>query len=92
MATKEKTISVTEFKAKCLALLENLDKAGIVLTKRGQAIAKVTPIARASNEQFIGSMKGKIEIQGDIYSTGVHWDAESGHAHGGRRPGRKPKR
>ena len=92
METQEKTISVTEFKAKCLALLENLDKAGLVLTKRGQPIAKVIPITQAHNEALIGSMNDKIEILGDIYSTGVSWDAESGHPHARRRPRRRSKR
>jgi predicted nucleic acid-binding protein len=83
---KEKTLTVTEFKAKCLSLLDNLERDGIVLTKRGQAIAKVLPISVDTNEKFIGSMKGRIRIKGDLLQTGIHWDVESGHA----RPRRAP--
>ena len=75
MATKRKTVSVTEFKSNCMAFLENLSEEGLVPTKRGRPIAKVTPIARANNDEFIGSMKGKVEIHGDIYSTRIRPDA-----------------
>ena len=92
MPAKHKTITITEFKAKCLALLEELDKGGLVVTKRGQPIARVTPIGRPNNEKLIGSMKGKIKVRGDIYSTGIEWDVESRHTHAGSHPRRKPER
>jgi len=81
---KEKQIGAAEFKAKCLAILEELDPNGIVVTKHGRPIAKVLPINPHGNERFIGSMKGKIRIHGDILSTGIDWHTESGHAHSGR--------
>ena len=76
MKTKTRTISVTEFKAKCLQIFDHLGAEGIVVEKRGKPVAKVTPI-RTNNSEWIGSMKGKIEIHGDIMSTGIKWDAES---------------
>jgi len=69
-------ISASKFKERCLALLDNLDKDGIVVTKRGKPVARVTPIG-SDCARLIGSMKGKIEIRGDIRSTGVKWNAES---------------
>lgn len=77
MKTKQKTLSATEFKAKCLRVLEELDPQGIVVLKRGRPIAKVTPISSGNNEKFFGCMKGKIKIKGDIFSTGVRWNAQS---------------
>jgi antitoxin (DNA-binding transcriptional repressor) of toxin-antitoxin stability system len=77
MKTKEKIMTATEFKAKCLKLLDNLDPKGITLTKRGRPIAKVTPIPATNNAKLIGSLKGKVAIKGDIFSTGIKWDAES---------------
>ena len=91
MATKEKTIAAAEFKARCLKILDELEPSGIVITKRGRPVAPVLPAVVADNQKLIGSMKGKIEIKGDIFSTGVGWDAESGHTHGRRRVKRKPK-
>lgn len=74
--TKTKTISATEFKAKCLQIFDQLDAEGIVVEKRGKPVAKVMPI-RSNNSEWIGSMKGQIKIHGDIMSTGIKWDAES---------------
>lgn len=70
------TISATDFKAKCLGLLDRLPKDGLVITKRGHPVARVLPYSRISNASLIGSMKGKIVIKGDIFSTGVSWDAD----------------
>jgi prevent-host-death family protein len=81
-----------EFKAKCLRILDELEPEGIVITKRGRPVAKVLPAAAVDNHKLIGSMKGKIQIKGDIFSTGVQWNAESRHSHGGSPPRRKPKR
>jgi antitoxin (DNA-binding transcriptional repressor) of toxin-antitoxin stability system len=78
MEAKAKTVTVTEFKAKCLKMLEELDPQGIIVTKHGQPIAKVLPLQRAKFEELYGCMKGKIKIKGDIFSTGVKWNAESG--------------
>jgi len=76
MKTKTRTISATEFKAKCLQIFDNLDADGIIIEKRGKPVARVTPI-RTNNSEWIGSMKGEIKILGDIMSTGIKWDAES---------------
>ncbi len=77
MKNKIKTISASEFKAKCLQIFDELGADGIVVEKRGKPIAKVIPFGRADNSSLIGSMKGSIEISGDIFSTGAKWNAES---------------
>ena len=77
MKTKEKVLTATEFKAKCLKILDNLDSGGIIVTKRGQPVAKVTPIAKVDNKKLFGCMKGKITIKGNIFSTGRKWNAQS---------------
>ena len=76
MKTKTRTISATEFKAKCLQIFDHLGADGIIVEKRGKPIAKVIPI-RPKNSDWIGSMKGKLKIHGDIMSTGIKWDAQS---------------
>jgi antitoxin (DNA-binding transcriptional repressor) of toxin-antitoxin stability system len=77
MKAKPKTMSASEFKARCLELLDDLDPPGILLTKQGRPVARVIPVPAVNNEPLIGSMKGKIKIKGDIFSTGVKWDVES---------------
>jgi len=68
-------ISASKFKEQCLSLLDDLSAEGIVITKRGKPVAKVTPIGSGC-AGLIGSMKGKLKIKGNLLSTGVRWDAE----------------
>jgi antitoxin (DNA-binding transcriptional repressor) of toxin-antitoxin stability system len=77
MKTKTRTISATEFKAKCLSIFDHLGADGIIVEKRGKPVAKVMPIREVDNSGLIGAMKGQIKIHGDIFSTGIKWDAES---------------
>ena len=71
-----KTIGASQFKAQCLSLLDRVGDDGIIITKHGKPVAKLIPI-RAASRDLIGALEGKIEIHGDILSTGIHWDAES---------------
>ena len=71
-----KTIKISEFKERCLALLEKLGPEGLVITKHGKPLAKVVPFERNSAE-LIGCLKNKVNVKGDIMTTGVKWDAES---------------
>ncbi len=71
-----RVIPAAKFKEQCLALLEEVDPDGIVITKRGKPIAKLIPLGTDS-ASLIGSLRGKINIKGDILSTGIQWDAES---------------
>jgi len=68
-------INASKFKEQCLSLLDDLSAEGIVITKRGKPVAKVIPIASGC-AALIGSMKGKLNIKGNLLSTGMRWDAE----------------
>lgn len=70
------TINASKFKEQCLALLENLDPEGIVITKHGKPVARLIP-ASSNCAELIGSMKGKIRVRGKIFSTGIKWNAQS---------------
>ena len=71
-----KRLNVSEFREQCLSLLDHLPAEGVVVTKRGQPIARVLPV-RKNNADLIGKLTGVLEICGDIMSTGEKWDAES---------------
>ena len=60
-------IAVSEFKRRCLELLEGLRQGGgeIVITKRGEPIARVVPL-RASTRALRGCMKGILKLDDDI--------------------------
>lgn len=70
-----KQIAAAKFKEQCLALLDEVDQEGIVITKHGKPVAKLIPFA-ADSAGLIGSLKDRIVIKGDILSTGEAWDAE----------------
>ena len=70
-----KTIGAAKFKEQCLALLDRLDPDGLVVTKHGKPVAWVVPYNDSSGH-LIGSLRHKIEIRGDVLSTGVKWDAD----------------
>jgi prevent-host-death family protein len=64
-------IAISQFKAKCLSLLEQVNKTKTPLrvTRHGKAIADVFPPSIDSAERdWIGSMSSCIEITGDIVS------------------------
>jgi prevent-host-death family protein len=64
-----KEVSISEFKAKCLALLENVrrTRAPLRITRFGKPVAEVIPPTVIQDRSaWIGSMKDSIEILGDI--------------------------
>jgi len=70
-------IPVTQFKAQCLRLLDQVSKSGqpLVITKRGKPLAKVT---RAVTERrpLMGRMRGTAEEVGDFvyFDTSADWE------------------
>ena len=70
-----KSVPAAKFKETCLALLDQVDPEGIIITKHGKPVAKLIPFATDSSD-LIGALKGKVRITGDILSTGVAWHAE----------------
>jgi prevent-host-death family protein len=69
---KPTTLAASEFKAKCLRLLDRVEAEGetLVITKRGRPVAKVVP-ASSLKRSLRGSWKGLVKIKGDV----VHFDA-----------------
>ena len=70
-------IAISEFKAKCLALLEEVRKTKkpIRVTRFGKPVAEVVPPSPpAKSADWIGSMKGRIDILGDIVAPVIDLD------------------
>ena len=64
-------VAISEFKAKCLALLEQVRKTKkpIRITRFGKPVAEVVPAGPAEKRgSWLGYMAGKMEIVGDIVS------------------------
>jgi len=75
MTMKHRTTSVAagEFKAKCLALLDDVETSGrtFVVTKRGRPVARVVPMPQAQ-----ASLSGSLLFEEDLISpVDVIWDA-----------------
>jgi prevent-host-death family protein len=71
-----KQIAAARFKEQCLAILDSVSEEGIVITKHGKPVAKLIPI-RAESAALIGSLRGRLKINGDLMSTDARWNAES---------------
>ncbi len=64
-----KEVAISEFKAKCLAMLEEVQKTkeSLLVTKFGKPVAEVNPPSPTQEERsWVGSMKGEIKFLGDI--------------------------
>ena len=72
-----KEIDAAIFKDQCLPLLDRLDADGLIITKNGKPVAKITPYEAGCGIQgrdLIGSLRHKITIRGDVFSNGLRWE------------------
>lgn len=63
-------VSISEFKAKCLGLIEQVHKTRqpLRITRHGRPVAEVIPAGPDRKRKFLGDMIGTAEIVGDIVS------------------------
>jgi prevent-host-death family protein len=79
-----KEIAISEFKAKCLSVLDEVykTKKAIVVTRFGKPVAEVIPpSAEVVSGSWIGSMQDSMKILGDIVSPASDesdWEALRG--------------
>jgi prevent-host-death family protein len=76
-----KTISVSDFKARCLALLDEVNRSGQGLTilKRGRPVAQVLPVVPRDTRYPQETLPGTVEILGDTVDPVLPasaWEAE----------------
>ncbi len=64
-----RTIKASEFKAKCLQLMDEVAASGeeIIITKYGRPVSKLIPY-KERPKSFFGADKGRMKIIGDIVS------------------------
>lgn len=66
-------ISISEFKAKCLGLIEQVHKTRqpLRITRHGRVVAEVVPAGPDHTRKFVGDMVGTGKIVGDILSPAI---------------------
>lgn len=66
-AGRARTIKASEFKAKCLKLMDEVAESGeeIVITKNGRPVSRLTPY-RGKSQMTFGRNRSHIRILGDI--------------------------
>lgn len=73
-----KIVKASEFKAKCLALMDEVARTGetVVITKKGAPLVKLVPLKSKARKDPFGILKGELVITGDIMSPiDVEWNA-----------------
>jgi prevent-host-death family protein len=89
-------IPATEFKAKCLELMDRVAERHetFVITKRGKPVAKLAPVESKPKDSLFACLRHKIHITGDIitpvlsdkaWETVKEWDELMKRPEGTRR-------
>lgn len=81
MVTSELTLSVSEFKAKCLDIVKRLGDRRlrkVTITRRGKPVAVVTPSesSKPSLRSLVGSMKARTIIPEGVDIVGPIFEGE----------------
>ncbi|MBI2570663.1 MAG: type II toxin-antitoxin system Phd/YefM family antitoxin [Candidatus Schekmanbacteria bacterium] len=66
-------IPISEFKAKCIALIRETQKTGeaLTITHRGRPVARIEPVGTPARPRRLGELRELGVIHGDI----VHMDS-----------------
>ena len=70
------TINASDFKARCLAILDRVQATGerVLILKRGQPVAELSPATRTAAEHPQTELEGTVTVVGDIVGPVVPED------------------
>ena len=77
---KAQEIKASEFKAKCLKLMDQVAEGGVeyVITKNGHPVSRLVPY-RKRPASLLGMDRGRVRILGDIIDPlDDQWEADAG--------------
>lgn len=71
-------ITVTQFKATCLGVIDRVqkEKSRFTITRHGKPAAELVPVSSSAPGELFGRSKESTIILGDLLSTEERWDAE----------------
>ena len=77
-----KTRNASEFKAKCLGLIDEVAETGeaITILKRGKPVARLVPVSSIAEGYPQSRLKGSVTYYGDVIAPATDpeaWEAES---------------
>jgi prevent-host-death family protein len=78
-----KSVAVSEFKSRCLSLLEDVARTGepLLVTKRGRPLARITPSGNVAVARPQDTLRGSVSYEGDLLAPVVRaeaWNAVRG--------------
>jgi prevent-host-death family protein len=90
-------ISASDFKARCLAILDEVRRTGeeVTITKRGVPIAILCSVRPTGHRYPQDALKGSVQVVGDILGPAVPpewWEANAGAPRAARTHRRRPRR
>ncbi len=74
------TINASDFKARCLAILDRVHETGerLVILKRGRPVAELSPVIGEGSLYPQAELEGTVTIVGDVVGPVLpedHWDS-----------------
>ncbi len=72
-AARRRVVGATEFKAKCLAIFDDIEQLGqsVTITRRGKPVATIGPARNEKWRNPMGILQGAGEIIGDDIYTDI---------------------
>lgn len=72
-------VTVTQFKAKCLSLIEKVqrEKCSIVVSRHGHPAVELVPVEKALAPLLFGRAAGTMTLHDDALATGETWQADA---------------
>ena len=72
-------VTVTQFKAKCLGLIEKVqrEKCSIVVSRHGRPAVEVVAIEKEPAPVWFGRAAGTVTLHDDAFGTGEAWQADA---------------
>ncbi|MGH9339872.1 MAG: type II toxin-antitoxin system Phd/YefM family antitoxin [Acidobacteriota bacterium] len=73
-----KTMVISEFKAKCIAVLREAQRTGepVIITRRGRPLVRIEPILEGGPERQLGALRGRMKIKDDVVRVDTTEDWE----------------
>jgi len=73
-----RTMLVSEFKAKCIAILKDVQRTRqpVMITLRGKPLAAVQPVKARPHGKRLGALKGRMTIRRDLVRVDTTRDWE----------------